>query len=175
LELPSARWLVSTEPPEAAIQAMMDDIVYETEKKGKQVDRATLREKSIAYLKTNNLFVFNPQTAAYLMVSLSEAKTPPSPDAVKASAEWALEAIIEHAEVMGGHGFVSSLKEVALPGATLAYRIDTDYPLRKAPHNFIGIIGYADPSWVFIYYNDKAEDPADLQEMRQIFSSLRLK
>lgn len=173
-DLPSARWQVSSNPPEVAIQAMMDDVVYETEKKGQKVDYGTLREKSTEYVKTNNLFVFNPNSSAYLMISISEAKSAPSKKAVQASTDWAMEAIVEHSGVKDDGQYFSEVEEMDLPGASVAYRIVTNYPLRQQPHNFVGIIGYAKPCWVFLYYNDKADSLTDLREMMDLLSTVRL-
>jgi len=172
--LPSERWEVSTEPPESAIRAMMADMAYETEKKGVEVDRTALREKAVTYARTNNLFVHDPKTSAYLMISISRTKEPPKDETVRASADWALNEIVENAGEKETRGFGSRLKKVQLPGLQVAYQIEADYPLRGAPHNFIGIIGFADPYWVFLYYNDQAQDPEDLREMRLLLASVSL-
>jgi len=172
--LPSARWQVSSDPPESAIQAMMDDIAYETEKKGQKVDRTILREKAIEYARTNNLFVHDPMTDAYLMISISKAEKTPKAATVKSSAEWTMNEILENAELEGTGGYERSLKKVELSGLPVAYRIEANYPLHHAPHNFIGIIGFGEPYWVFLYYNDKAQDPDDLREMRLLLDSVSL-
>jgi hypothetical protein len=176
-ELPSERWQVTGETPESAIQAMIDDMLHEAEVAGKPVDQARLRSTAVKSLQPNDLYVYNPETSAYLMISISPTDPPgqpPSAKTVKASVDWTVDAIKENSDVESG-AFRFDAEKFNLPGATHTYLLDTDCPLHGAAHNFLGIIGYVKPYWVFLYYNDKAADPADVAEMRKLFASVSFK
>jgi hypothetical protein len=182
-DLPSERWQVSSEPPEAAIQAMMDDSLIDARQKGKEVDRAKLRAKALRYVSMNELFVVNPATSAFLMIDLSPLKDgekAPDQKLITASLEAALE------ELKGQTNQPDQLKHeihpVKIPGLQYGMRLDADFQsfadpedlTKTRPHHFTGIIGYCAPYWVFFYYNDKKLDPRDQVEMDQLLASLAM-
>lgn len=176
-DLPSDRWQVSSEPPQLAIDAMYVDLVHMKKNKGESYDPEKLRAMAVKFMQVNNLYIYNEQTEAYLMVSLSpysEKSGKPDAAAVKKSAQWAVDAIAEHAEVDDLSGYTATVEPVEIPGIAFSRQIDADHPLFGEPHHFIGIIGYSHPYWVFLYYNDKKKDEKDLVEMRQILSSIRI-
>jgi hypothetical protein len=176
-ELPSERWQVVIEAPESAIQAMVDDMLHEAVVAGKPIDHARLRSTAVKSLQTNNLYVYNLQSSAYLMISISPTEPgekPPGNKTIKASVDWTVDAIKENSEVESG-AYRFDVEQLKLSGATSAYLLDTDCPLHGAAHNFLGIIGYAKPYWVFLYYNDKAANPTDVAEMRKLFASVSFK
>ncbi len=175
-DLPSSRWQVSSEPPKLAIDAMYADLVHGKKKKGEDFDPEELRQKAVGYMQVNNLYIYNELTEAYLMVSISpfsETAGPPDRKAVRRSAEWAANAIGEHADVNDLSPFGMLLADIEIPGLKYAVQIDTDYPLFGEAHHFIGIIGFSHPYWVFLYYNDKVRERRDLEEMRGILASIR--
>jgi hypothetical protein len=176
-ELPSERWQVVSEAPESAIQAMIDDMLHEAKVAGKQVDTSRLRSTAEKSLQINDLYVYNPETAAYLMVSISPTESgeePPTRATVKASVDWTVEAIKDNSDVESGT-YRFDVEKLKLPGATYAYLLDSDSPLHGAAHNFLGIIGFVETNWVFLYYNDKAENSKDVEEMRKLLESVAFK
>ena len=175
-ELPSNRWQVSAEPPALAIDAMYADLVFGKNQKGEDFDPEKLRQMATKFVQINNLYIYNEESEAYLMISISpfdEKNGPPKKKHIKNSAKWAVDAILEHADVSDLSSFTSSTSFIEIPGMNYAARIDADYPMFGEPHHFIGIIGYAHPYWVFMYYNDKLEDSYDLKEMKKIISSIK--
>lgn len=176
-ELPSSRWQASTETPELAVAAMVVDMAHDKQKKGEPVDFEMLREKARKFLAVNNFYIFNPDTEAYLMVSFSPLKRsdgPLTPDAVQQSVRWTVTALGDHAEVEDLGAYSTSVETVEISGTEYAQQIFSDNPLFGEPHNFIGVIGYTYPYWVFMFYNDKADDPEDLSEMKAILNSVAL-
>lgn len=176
-ELPSDRWEVSVDPPELAIEAMLVDMAHDKKKKGEEIDLVTLRALSEKFMKVNNLFIYNPATEAYLMVSLSpqnRAESRPTEKSIQASVHWAVDALDDHAEVEDLNSYQTVVQSVVIPGVEYATQITSSAPLFGDSHNFIGVIGYSYPHWVFLYYNDKARDSKDLFEMEQIIKSIEL-
>ncbi|PLY02181.1 MAG: hypothetical protein C0623_04130 [Desulfuromonas sp.] len=174
-QLPGANWQASTEPPQLAIDAMYVDLVHGKEKKGEVYDPEKLRTMSVEFLKTNNLYIYNEDTEAYLMVSISpynEKEGIPTKRQIKSSAKWALNAITEHAEVSDLSSYSSSVEDIDVEGMKYAAKIDANYPLFGDPHHFTGIIGYSHPYWVFLYYNDKLKREQDLVEMKRLLNSI---
>jgi hypothetical protein len=176
-DLPSSRWEVSTEAPELAIEAMVVDMVKYREKDGKEFDRAELTKKAEKLIKVNNLYIYNKATEAYLMVSFSphgRAESPLNKAAIDYSVDWSIDALNDHADVEDISGYKTIVEEVEIPGIEYAQQITSDNPLFGDPHNFIGVIGYNYPYWIFMFYNDKAKDPKDFKEMQQIIKSIKL-
>jgi hypothetical protein len=175
-ELPSDRWQVSQQAPQLAIDAMYVDLVHGKEKKGEAYDPEKLMAMAKKFLNTNNLYIYNAETEAYLMVSIApfeEDAGIPGKKSVKTSAKWAAEAIAEHAEVEDLSSYNMSVEMIDRPGMKHAAKVDSNYPLFGEPHHFIGIIGYSHPYWVFMYYNDKVKQPQDLEEMRKLLASVK--
>lgn len=175
-ELPSDRWQVSQQAPQLAIDAMYVDLVHGKEKKGESYDPEKLKEMAEKFLKTNNLYIFNPATEAYLMVSIAPFKEEagiPGKKNIRASAKWAAEAIAEHAEIENLSTYNTSVEMIEIPGVKFAAKVDSNYPLFGERHHFIGIIGYSHPYWVFIYYNDKLKQSQDLSEMKKLLDSFK--
>jgi len=175
--LPSDRWEVSADAPALAIEAMMVDMSHDKKKKGEEVDMVKLRALSEEFIKINDLFIYNQATEAYLMISLSpygREEKPPTEKTIRSSAHWAVEALDDHAEVEDLDSYRTIVQSVEISGVEYATQIVSDNPLFGEPHNFIGVIGFAYPYWVFLYYNDKAKDPGDLSEMQQIIKSVEL-
>ncbi len=175
-ELPSDRWQVATEAPQLAIDAMYDDLVFGKKQKGEDFDPEKLRTMAVKFVQTNNLYIYNEQTEAYLMISISsynEETGPPGKKAILGSAQWAVDAISEHADVKDLSPYKSSIERVDIPGMKYAVKVDSNYPLFGEPHHFIGIIGYSHPYWAFLYYNDKVKNTQDLTEMRRLLDSIK--
>jgi hypothetical protein len=175
-ELPSNRWQVSQQAPQLAIDAMYVDLVHGKEKKDESYDPEKLKKMAEKFLNTNNLYIFNAETEAYLMVSIAPFKEEsgiPGKKSIRASAKWAAEAIAEHAEVENLSKYNMSVEMIEIPGVKYAAKVDSNYPLFGEPHHFIGIIGYSHPYWVFIYYNDKLKQSQDLPEMKKLLDSFK--
>lgn len=175
-ELPGDKWQVSSTPPQLAIDAMYADLVFGKKQKGEDYDPEKLRQMATKFVQINNLYIYNEESEAYLMISISpfdEKHGPPKKKHIKKSAKWAVDAILEHADVSDLSSFTSSTSFIEVPGMNYAARIDADYPMFGEPHHFIGIIGYSHPYWVFMYYNDKLKDSDDLKEMKNIISSIK--
>ena len=175
--LPSDRWEVSVDAPALAIEAMMVDMAHDKKKKGEEVDMVKIRELSQEFIKINDLFIYNQATEAYLMISLSphgREESPPTEKTIRSSVRWTVEALDEHAEVEDLNSYQTIVHSGEISGVEYATQIVSNNPLFGEPHNFIGVIGYAYPYWVFLYYNDKAKDPKDLSEMQQIIKSVEL-
>jgi hypothetical protein len=175
--LPSDRWDVSVEAPELAIEAMVADMVYGRQRNGISFDRKELLEKAKKLIKVNNLFIYNTETEAYLMVSFSphgQREKPLSKKHIRRSVEWTVEALDDHAGVSELASSQTTVEPVEIPGVEYAQQVTSNNPLFGDPHKFIGIIGYAYPYWVFMYYNDKVKDSTDYSEMQQILKSIKL-
>jgi hypothetical protein len=175
--LPSDRWDVSVEAPELAIEAMVADMVYGRQTNGISFDRKELLERAKNLIKVNNLFIYNAGTEAYLMASFSphgQREKPLSKKLIQRSVRWTVEALDDHAGVSDLALSQTTVEPVEIPGIEYAQQITSNNPLFGNPHKFTGIVGYAYPYWIFIYYNDKVKDSTDYSEMQQILKSIKL-
>lgn len=161
LELPSQRWQTATVSPDQIVRMVAGG------------EGPALLEKTRRMLAANELYVWNPASHAYLMVDVSplkEGEAAPSTRQVMLSARYAGSAL----EAEEGVSTVRhSVSETSLTGVRIAYRLDAKYSKQGQPHRFAGLIGFSQPYWVYLYYNDPMTDDADFVEMESILKSIR--
>lgn len=161
LELPSQRWQTATAPPDQIVRLVAGG------------EGPALLEKTRRMLAANELYVWNPATHAYLMVDVSplkEGEAAPSDRQVMLSARYAASAL----EAEEGVAAVRhSTIETSLNGVRMAYRLDAKYSKQGQPHRFAGLIGFSQPYWVYLYYNDPMTEELDFVEMENILKSIR--
>jgi hypothetical protein len=174
-ELPGDRWQVSDTPPDFLVSIMADHLSEEMLKKARDAGLDDPLEVARNNLSVNELFVFNPQSGAWLAVDFSplrENEPPPSRRAVARSAHFAGQSL--HGEE-GLSEVTHRTKRVRVPGARHAYRLDAEFEKHEEPIRFIGIVGFADPHWFFLYYTDYQMESQDIIDMEEILGSARLK
>ncbi len=174
VSVPEGRWRISQTPPELLVEETAEHLEHEMAEKGQQVDPERLRDHARERLGANELFIFNPESGSNLMVDVSalgEGEAAPSKRAIQTSARYAGESLSSEE---GVSNVTSEVNRVRLEGVRAAFRLDASYLQHEEPRTFVGIIGFADPYWVFIYYTDHRTDSADLPEAEEIFRSMRI-
>ena len=175
--LPSDLWDVSVDAPNAAIEAMVAHMVYDREKNGVKFDIEELRATAKKLNKVNNLFIYNAGTEAYLLFSFSphsRSEKPLSEKLIRNSVKWTIGALDDNAGVSDLNSYQTTVEPVEIPGIEYAQQVTSNNPLFGDPHKFIGVIGYAYPYWVFLYYNEKVKNSTDFPEMQQVIKSIKL-
>lgn len=170
-ELPSERWQVTRKAPEFLVKETVAHVRFHLEEGGREVP-ADLETSVSSRLGQNELYVYNPETAAHLDIDLSPlefGQAPPSEQAVASSAEFAKAELSQEQDISD----ISAKSEVAsLPGARSAFRIDASFNRDGAPRRFIGLIGYVPGYWFFFYYTEKNQSEDDKAEMEALLNSL---
>lgn len=174
LDLPSGQWEASTNPPEFLIDkriATLADNMLARMKKAGITDR---RSAVMKMLGSNELFVFRRDSGSHLEIDFSAVKVDepaPSGKTIHDSAEYAGQALVGEERYSDVNYQVS---EFSIPGLSYAYRLDATYRRDEKPGRFLGIIGYAEPYWVFFYYTDPLNDPDDFSQMEGLLRSLKV-
>ncbi|BCR04823.1 hypothetical protein DESUT3_18920 [Desulfuromonas versatilis] len=172
LALPSERWVVQSTVPDFLVEERAEHLEHELAEKGKQVSREDLLNLSRKRLSANELFVFNPQTRAVLEVDFSpldKGESAPSRGTVANSARFAGESLSQEEGVTQASADVAKTR---VYGAMAAYRLDAAYQHHGHSTRFVGVVGFADPCWFYLYYTDPLADAADLQEMDSLLRNL---
>lgn len=174
VNLPGPRWVLSTEAPEMLVAEMAEHLEHDMKAQGKSLDAASLAALARKRLRENEAFIFNPQSKASLLIDFSpleKGEEAPSDKTVKSSARYAAESM-ESEE--GATEVSHSTAETAIKGARVAHSLTVNYRHHGEATRFYGIVGFASPTWFFLYYTDHLRDPADQAEMEAILKSMTI-
>ncbi len=173
--LPSDRWVVEQAVPEFLVEERAEHLEHELEAQGKKISRDELLQLARKRLAANELFIYNPQTKAVLEVDFSpleKGESAPSKGTVANSARFAGDSLSQEEGVTDA---VTSTEKAKVYGAMAAYRLAASYKLHDQDTQFVGVVGFAEPYWFYLYYTDPLKDARDLQEMDIILRNLLLK
>ncbi|MGE4580689.1 MAG: hypothetical protein AB7F21_14260 [Desulfuromonadales bacterium] len=174
IRLPGDNWQISSEPPMTLVEEMAEHIEHELEEKGQLANpptREQLKNAALKKLQSNEGYVFNPATGAHLDVDISrlgEGDVAPSARGVENSARYAVSSL-EGDE--GVSAVVAQVEKARLAGAQYAWRISADYKMHEEPRRFVGIVAFASPYWVYLYYTDPLKNDTDYGEMEEMLRS----
>lgn len=174
LSLPGPRWVLSTEVPEILVPEMVEHLEHEMQAQGRSLSKQELETLARKRLSQNEAFVHNPKSGAVLLIDFSpleKGEEAPADKTVAYSARYAAESM-EQEE--GATEVVHSSGEAFVQGARTAHSLSVNYRHHGEPTRFYGIVGFAPPSWFFLYYTDHLRDPADQAEMDAILKSIRI-
>ncbi len=173
VDLPSERWVVSREPSEGLVEDVTEHMHHDLEEQGRDVPEDQVRQVALQRLAANELFI-RSTSGAHMEIDVSPLEpgdNAPSAKGVRTSAVYA-------GQSMEGEEGVSEatprVSDFNMPGSSVAYRLDVDYVQHKKRMNFVGIIGFEDPYWLYFYATDPLLDKRDAEEMEKIVESLRI-
>ncbi|MBE0596408.1 MAG: hypothetical protein IH614_03975 [Desulfuromonadales bacterium] len=174
VELPplSERWQVSALPPDFLVKEIAEHLGHELAAEGKTPSEAEILKVAEKRLAANEAFVCNPASGSCLLIDFSPLRPDekaPGRRQVAASARYAAEGL---ADEEGLSDLQQTAAKANLPGSRHVYRIDARYRQHGEPRQFIGYVGFAQPSWFYLYYTDSLADPADLAEMEKLFQGV---
>lgn len=168
-------WIINSEVPDFLLEEFVHHIEHELADKG----QARTRDEMIAVVRkrvaANELYIYKPQSRAWVAVDFSalhEGEKAPGRQAVYNSARFAAESLAGEEGVMDVQHTVSS---VVVYGADVAFRLDATFTLHGEPRKFSGIIGFANPYWIYVYYTDELKDPADYMVMDKLLATMTLR
>jgi len=174
VDLP-AGWVASAAPPDFLVAEMAENLEHEAIANGQSPTGQQLREAATQRLAANEAYIYREPTGARLVVDFSPLRpgeAPAAADDVAASARFA-------AEGMKAEEGVSDVRAETAPvevaGAGAAHRLEVDYRYYDRPMKFLGIVGFAEPYWFYLYYTDALADRADLAAARGMLNTLRLR
>ena len=172
--LPAGGWIFSRTPPDFLVRERVADLGGELAARGQSTPPEQVEKLARARLQENEGFVYQPQSESYLLIDfspLAAGEKPPGPADIAASARAAAEMLSQEE---GMTEAVTHKRRITFPGMTEAWRLDASYRLNGAPRRFIGIIGFRDPYWVFLYYTDKGVNTADRTQMEALLDGARI-
>lgn len=171
LDLPGGKWQLTREAPGFLVEETVEHLRHELAEKKQTVAPEKVQEAARKRLAANEAYLCQAESGACLAIDFSPLRpgeAPPSAKAVRASARYAAEGL---ADEEGISGLKQKVREVSLPGASAAYRIDASYRQHGEERTFTGIVGFAHPYWFYLYFTDPLRDRADAAAMEHTLKS----
>ncbi len=175
VELPNQQWQTSQTAPDFLVEERAMHIHDNMMKRFKKKGITTKKAAAEFQLKANELFIFNPQTKAYLEIDFSKLKKDekaPSKRSIALSAKYTGEEL-EHEEGLSQVRQKSS--KAHIEGAKHSYRVDAQYVKHGKAKKFIGLIGFANNHWFYLYFTIPDGVGQDMAEVEAILKSISLK
>lgn len=169
-----APWIVSYEPAPALVEHMAEHLQEDAAKQGKTLTAERAQAAARERLQTNELFVFNTESEAHLLISLEslrEGEKAPSAKTVARSAKYAAEGVADEGwtDVTERHA-VTTVK-----GAQLAQWFEIGYSHEGQRSVFMGIVGFAKPFWFWLYANDHLRNPDDRAVLEKLLREIEIR
>lgn len=159
-----AGWTLSRVAPETLVEETARQIAHEpaaANATAEQVESVARRR-----LAANEAFVYHAASGAYLTIDFSPleaGEAAPDSSTLRNSARMAAESLMGEGDVAAVVWDVTPCK---VAGARDAFLLAADYRQHGHPMKFLGIIGYVEGYWFFLYYTDPGRDPAAFGEMQ---------
>ncbi len=171
--LPNERWQHASEPPTFLVDKTAAHLDPNMKK---MIGSQTMSSRDVALkiLSANELFIYNAASEAFLAVDFSplrEGEDAPSRRTIAASARLAGESL---ANEEGLSDVVQDTSKTRIDGADYAYRLDAGFHKHGDDIRFIGITGFAEPHWFYLYYTDYNQSSQDLAEMETLLKTVRI-
>lgn len=172
-ELPPS-WTVSREPAPALLEHMAEHLQEDAAQQGKTITAEQALAAARKRLQTNELFVFNTESEAHLLISfdaLGEGEKAPSAKAVAQSAKYAAEGVADE----GWEDVTERHAVTAVKGAQLARWFEIGYSHEGQRSLFMGIVGFANPYWFWLYANDHLRNPEDRAVLEKLLREIEIR
>ncbi len=161
---PGAGWTLSRVAPETLVEETTRQIAHEpaaANATAEQVESVARRR-----LAANEAFVYHAASGAYLTIDFSPleaGEAAPDSSTLRDSARVAAKSLAGEEEVSDVAWDVTPFR---IAGTREAFKLAADYRQHGHPMKFLGIIGYVEGYWFFLYYTDPVRDPAAFGEMQ---------
>lgn len=163
-------WDLYLEPPDALVKEMATHIAHEPAAANATPGQIeTVARKRLA---DNEATVYHAASGAYLLIDFSPlepGRSAPKARTLRNSAEYAAQSLEGEDDVTAVVWTVDSVK---VRGAPEAFQLVADYKKHELPVKFVGIIGYLEGYWFFLYYTDPSHDPAVFGQMQGMLETL---
>ena len=167
----SEPWQVLTEPTPQMLEHMIEHEIEEAAEQGKTLTKEQARKTALKKASLNDLYVVNADSGAHLLISVSsidEGEKPPSAKTVARSAQIAIDGVEDEGWT------VSSAKkaDITIAGAQAAQWFVVDYTHDGDASLFLGVVGFANPYWFWLYGKDHLEDPNDRDVLELLIKNI---
>lgn len=171
VDLPGGKWQLTREAPSFLVEESVEHLTHEVAAKGQKVSLEKVREVARRRLGANEAYLCQSESRACLVVDISPLRPgedPPTAKSVRLSAKFAAEGLKEEE---GIEGLKQTVRPIRVPGSSYTYRIDASYRQHGEKRKFIGIVAFAHPCWIYLYYTDPLRDPADAGIIEKVLTS----
>jgi len=166
-------WSASTEPNASLVEHLAEHVVEEAAAEGKVLTAEQAEQVARKRAAGNQLFVSNSKSGAHLLISFSalkEGEAAPSAQTVARSAKYAVDSALDE----GWQVDKVSHAVTEIKGARYARWFSIEYTHEGEPGLFMGIVGFADPYWFWLYGNDHLQDPADRKKLEMLMLGIEI-
>jgi hypothetical protein len=166
----SEGWSLHLEPPDALVKEMAIHVAHEPAAANattEQIESVTRKR-----MAANEATVYHAASGAHLDIDFSpldQGQSAPSSQTLRNSAKYAAQSLEGEEDVADVVWDVTSVK---INGAREAFQLAADYKQHDAPMKFLGIIGYVEGYWFFLYYTDPGKDSGTFGEMQTMLEQL---
>lgn len=163
-------WTLHLEAPDALVKEMAIHVAHEpaaANASAEQIEKVTRKR-----LAANEAIVYHAESGAHLDIdfsALDPGKSAPSSKTLRNSAKYAAQSLEGEEDVSD---VVWEVTSVDVQGAQEAFQLAADYKQHDLPVKFIGVIGYVDGYWFFLYYTDPSQDPDVFKQMKDMLAKL---
>jgi len=166
----SEGWTLHLEPPDALVKEMAVHVAHEPAAANASVEQ--IEKVARKRLAANEAIVYHAASGAHLEIdfsALDPGSSAPSSKTLRNSAKAAAQSLEGEEDVSD---VVWSVAPVTIQGAQEAFQLMADYRQHDLPVKFVGIIGYVEGYWFFLYYTDPSQDPAVFAQMQTMLEKL---
>jgi hypothetical protein len=166
----SEGWSLHLEPPDALVKEMAIHVAHEpaaANATAEQIESVTRKR-----MAANEATVYHAASGAHLDIDFSpldQGQSAPSSQTLRNSAKYAAQSLEGEEDVAD---VVWDVTSVRINGAREAFQLAADYKQHDSPMKFLGIIGYVEGYWFFLYYTDPGKDSATFGEMQTMIEQL---
>lgn len=163
-------WSLHREPPDALVEEMAAHVAHEPAAANaslEQVEKVTRKR-----MAANEAIIYHSSSGAYLSIdfsALGQGESAPASSTLRLSAEFAAQSL-EGEE--GVSAVVWEVSQVNIEGAREAFQLSADYKQHDLPVKFVGIVGYAEGYWFFLYFTDPSQSPVVFEQMQGMLKKL---
>lgn len=166
IELADGWSLHLQDPPEPLVKEIASHVAHEpaAAKATPEQIEAVARKR----LAANEAIIYHAASGAHLDIdfsALDPGQSAPSSRTLKNSARYAAESLEGEDDVAA---VVWDVKPFEIKGAKDAFLLVADYRQHEQPMKFLGVIGYVEGYWFFLYYTDPVKEPEPLNEMEEM-------
>lgn len=168
-------WAVFTEAPEALIRQVAEHVAHEAEAQGYHPTPDQAHDAAVKRLAANEAIVYHAASNSHIDIDFSPVgpkEKAPLLKTLLGSAEYALQSL-ESEE--GVSGLQHTIRAVSVAGAGEAARLEANYKHHDETVRFIGVIGYVDRAWFFLYATVFGGDQATLRGAEAILGSVEIR
>lgn len=166
----SEGWTLHLEPPDALVKEMAVHVAHEpaaANASAEQIEKVTRKR-----MAANEATVYHAASGAHLDIdfsALDPGNSAPSSKTLRNSAKAAAQSLEGEEDVSD---VVWDVSPVNIQGAQEAFQLTADYKQHDLPVKFVGIIGYVEGYWFFLYFTDPSQDPDVFEQMQEMLKKL---